>query len=205
MGRRARRGRGAGRRREGGGRGPRGEGRCRPCPAPPPAGVRGLAWRGRGHEHAGRAMLYSGPRAAAACREHARPPPPRRIYVPSRGLGVALTCGHCPSVSSRHPGAQRWPPNFSPPRSASVCRVPALQAGPLCTKAPEGLRPLLPFLRCQIRALTLLAVSLLKTQLPFTPVGCSCWPKRPVSSTDPERKLLTHALLSSFRAPSKIS
>lgn len=73
MGRRARRGRGAGRRREGGGRGPRGEGRCRPCPAPPPAGVRGLAWRGRGHEHAGRAMLYSGPRAAAACREHCRP------------------------------------------------------------------------------------------------------------------------------------
>lgn len=167
--------------------------------------MRGLAGRGRGHEHAGRAMLCSGPRAAAACRERAGPPPPRRIYVPSRGLGVALTCGHCPSVSSRHPGAQRWPSSFPPPRSASVCGVPALQAGPLCTKAPEGLRPLLPFLRCQIGAFTLLAVSLLKTQLPFTPLGCSSRPRRPVSYTDPERVLLTLVLLSSFRAPSKIS
>lgn len=73
MGRRARRGRGAGRRREGGERGPRGEGRCRPRPVPPPRPGEGARWeRTRARARRSRDALLRSPRCG--CLQRACPP-----------------------------------------------------------------------------------------------------------------------------------
>lgn len=145
----------------GGGRGREGRAAAAPPPVPPPPGEGGLPGEGgagastQGARGSALRGCAPGPSARCGCLQsaHARPPPPRRIYAPSGGLGVTLTCGHCqpPRCSAQAPRA-----SFHH-GSALLCGVPALQAGPLRTKAPKGLRPLLPFLRCQIPALTPLA------------------------------------------------
>lgn len=156
---------------------PRGEGRPRPAPPPPAVGVRGLAGKGREHERerACRARL-GGPglcsgSARCGCSQRACSPS-TSVSSPSSSAANLRTFGRTRSnahlwallvgvYQTPRPGRPSADPRASLLHGcASVCGVPALQAGPLGTKAPEGLRPLLPFLRWQIQALTLLADSL---------------------------------------------
>lgn len=146
-----------------------------------PARRRGFAWRGRGREHAPRAHLGAllRLRAVGRCGRVADwqagggggrgRAAPASVCLPSTSAASFRTFGRTRRTRTCGPARRTLPVRLPPaagasgdsrraflhPGSGLLNRVRGSRAGPLGTKAPRGLRPLL-FLRWQIRAVGLL-------------------------------------------------